>query len=147
MNTIEISYKNVPETDISEGINNFCLEVLNRLKIKNWEISIMLCDDSTIQDINLKYRSKNEPTDVLSFNQDLESVGDIIYAGDIIVSLERIKDHSEIFNVVIDEEFKRVLIHGILHLNGMDHQTNSMNEKMLQIQEEILISISGERII
>jgi probable rRNA maturation factor len=147
MNTIEISYKNVLETDISEGINSFCLEVLDKLKIKNWEISIMLCDDIIIQELNHKYRSKNEPTDVLSFNQDLESVGDIIYAGDIIVSLERIKHHSEIFNVVIDEELKRVLIHGILHLNGMDHQTNSMNEKMLQIQEEILISISGERII
>ena len=94
MNTIEICYKNVPETDISEGVNRFCLEVLDRLKIKNREISIMLCDDSTIQDINLKYRSKNEPTDVLSFNQDLESAGDIIYAGDIVISLERIKDHS-----------------------------------------------------
>ena len=147
MNTIDISYTDILETDSTEKIISFCLEVLDKLKISNWEISILLCNDLIIKDLNHKYRSKNEPTDVLSFTQDLEPVGDIIYAGDVIISLETIKHHSEIFGVNIDEEFKRVLIHGILHLNGMDHKTNSMNEQMLKVQEEILKSISGERII
>lgn len=147
MNTIDISYNDIPETDSKEKIVGFCLEVLNRLKIDNWEISIVLCNDVIIKDLNHQYRSKNKPTDVLSFTQDLEPVGDIIYAGDIIISLETIKYNSEIFGVNLDEEFKRVLIHGILHLNGMDHKTNSMNEEMLQVQEEILKSISGENII
>lgn len=147
MNNIDICYGNIAETSNKEGINNFCLKVLDRLKIKNWEISIVLCDDIVIKDLNLKYRSKNEPTDVLSFTQDLEPVGDIIYAGDIIVSLETIKHHSKRFDVDIDEELKRVLIHGILHLSGMDHKTNLRDEKMLRIQEDILSGISGERII
>ena len=147
MNTIDISYTNILETDSTEKIISFCLEVLGKLKIYNWEISILLCNDLSIKDLNYRYRSKNEPTDVLSFTQDLEPVGDIIYAGDIIISLETVKHHSEIFGVNIDEEFKRVLIHGILHLSGMEHKTNSTNEQMLKIQEEILKSISGERII
>ena len=147
MNTIDISYTNILETDSTEKIISFCLEVLGKLKIYNWEISILLCNDLSIKDLNYRYRSKNEPTDVLSFTQDLEPVGDIIYAGDIIISLETVKQHSEIFGVNIDEEFKRVLIHGILHLSGMEHKTNSTNEQMLKIQEEILKSISGERII
>ena len=147
MNTIDISYKDILEIDDEERIISFCLEVLDKLKITNWEISIMLCNDAVIKDLNNRYRSKNEPTDVLSFTQDLEPVGDIIYAGDIIISLETIKHHSEIFSVNIDEEFKRVLVHGILHLSGMDHETNSMNEEMLKFQEEILKSISGEKII
>lgn len=147
MNTIDISYKNIQETDSTEKIVRFCLEVLDKLKIYNWEISILLCNDLIIKNLNYKYRSKNEPTDVLSFTQDLEPVGDIIYAGDIIISLETIQHHSENFCVNIDEEFKRVLIHGILHLSGMDHETNSMNEQMLRFQEEILKSISGEKVI
>ena len=147
MSTIDISYTNILATDSTEKIISFCLEVLGKLKIYNWEISILLCNDLSIKDLNYRYRSKNEPTDVLSFTQDLEPVGDIIYAGDIIISLETVKHHSEIFGVNIDEEFKRVLIHGILHLSGMEHKTNSTNEQMLKIQEEILKSISGERII
>ena len=147
MNTIEISYRDIPATDGKEGIVGFCLKVLDKLKINNWEISVVLCNDMIIKELNRKYRSKDESTDVLSFTQDLEPVGEIIYAGDIIISLETIRQNSEIFNVDIDEEFKRVLIHGILHLNGMEHKSNSIGEKMLKFQEEILRSISGEKII
>ncbi len=147
MNTIEISYRDIPATDSKEGIVGFCLKVLDKLKINNWEISVVLCNDMIIKELNSKYRSKDESTDVLSFTQDLEPVGEIIYAGDIIISLETIRQHSEIFNVDIDEEFKRVLIHGILHLSGMEHKSNSIDEKMLKFQEEILESISGEKII
>ena len=121
MNTIDISYRTIVDKVDKNGIIKFCLRVLDKLEIKNWEISIMLCNDMIIKELNFKYRSRNEPTDVLSFTQDMEPVGDIIYAGDIIVSLETIKHNSKSFDVDIDEEFKRVLIHGILHLNGMNH--------------------------
>ena len=147
MSTIDISYRNIVEKVDKNGIVKFCLKVLDKLEIKNWEISIMLCNDLIIKELNFKYRSRNEPTDVLSFTQDLETVGDIIYAGDIIISLETIKHNSKRFDVDIDEEFKRVLIHGILHLNGMNHKTNSMDEEMLTIQEKILQSISGEKVV
>lgn len=146
MNTIDISCSHISEKVDKNGIIKFCLKVLDKLEIKNWEISIMLCNDLIIKELNLKYRSIDEPTDVLSFTQDLEPVGDIIYAGDIIISLETIQYHSECFNVDIDEEFKRVLIHGILHLNGMNHKTNTKGEEMLKIQEKILRSILGERV-
>ena len=148
MNTIDINYRDIVDKVDKNGIIKFCLKVLDKLGIKNWEISILLCNDIIIKELNYKYRSRNEPTDVLSFTQDLEPIDDIIYAGDIIISLETIKDHSVSFDVDIDEEFKRVLIHGILHLNGMNHKTNSMDdEEMLNLQEKILLSISGERII
>ncbi len=147
MNVIEISYQNISEPDINNKLKEFCNTILENLGIENWEISIMICDDTTIRELNYRYRGKNEPTDVLSFCQDLESVGHIIYAGDIIISLERVKYHSDIFNVDMDEEFKRVVIHGILHLNGMDHKTNSKDEQMLLLQEELLEDASGERIV
>jgi len=147
MNTIEVNYQNVINLDIDAAIIRFCNDVLKKIEIINWEISILICDNSIIQDLNNKYRSIDLPTDVLSFNQDLVPVDGIVYAGDIVISLERVKDHSKSFNVPLDEELKRVLIHGILHLNGMDHLTNSKEEKMLQFQESILEEVSGARIV
>ncbi|MCF6335512.1 MAG: rRNA maturation RNase YbeY [Spirochaetales bacterium] len=147
MNVIEISYTNLPELKLDIPLQKFCVSVLERLNINNWEISILFCDDVTIKDLNHRYRKKNEPTDILSFCQDLESVDNIIYAGDIIISWETIKYHADIFNVALDEELKRVVIHGILHLNAMDHQTNLKDEQMLLLQEELLKDVSGERIV
>ena len=146
MNIIEVNYKNIPDLEITDQIIIFCKDVLNKLNLSNWEISILICDDLTIKDLNNKFRSKNNATDVLSFNQDLVPVDDIIYAGDIVISIETVKLHSNIFSVPLNEELKRVVVHGILHLNGMDHASNSIEEKMLKLQESILEDISGELI-
>ncbi|MCK5673442.1 MAG: rRNA maturation RNase YbeY [Spirochaetales bacterium] len=146
MNIIEVNYKNIPDLEITDQIIIFCKDVLNKLNLSNWEISILICDDLTIKDLNNKFRSKNNATDVLSFNQDLVPVDDIIYAGDIVISIETVKLHSNIFSVPLNEELKRVMVHGILHLNGMDHASNSIEEKMLKLQESILEDISGELI-
>lgn len=147
MNNIDVNYRDITNLDISQKIISFCNSVLTKLDIFNWEISILICNDFTIKDLNNKYRSKNEPTDVLSFVQELIPVDDIIYAGDIVVSIETVKLHSNTFSVTFDEELKRVLVHGILHLKGLDHVTNSIDEKMLILQESILKDISGEKII
>ena len=144
MNTIEVNFENVIEIEIKDSINVFCKSVLKNLEITNWEISILICDNTYIKDLNNRYRYKNEPTDVLSFNQDLVPIDGTIYAGDIVISLETVKLHSKTFSVPLYEELKRVLVHGILHLKGMDHQTNSKEEKMLQIQEDILKTIPGD---
>ena len=146
MNTIEVNYQNISNLEITEQIITYCEDVLKKLEISNWEISILICDDLTIKDLNNKFRSKNIATDVLSFNQDLVPVDDIIYAGDIVISIETVKLHSNTFSVTLNEELKRVLVHGILHLNGMNHTSNSKEEKMLQLQESILEDISGELI-
>ena len=144
MNIIEVSYQNVSNLESTDKIINYCKGVLEKLQITNWEISILICDDHTIKDLNQKFRSKNIATDVLSFNQDLVPVDDIIYAGDIVISIETVKFHSNTYSVPFNEELKRVLVHGILHLNGMNHASNSKDEKMLQLQESILNDISGE---
>ncbi len=147
MNNIEVNYQNIKNLEISHEIIRFCTDVLEKLEIVNWEISILICDDPAIKDINYKFRSKNESTDVLSFVQELIPLEGVIYAGDIVISIETVKLHSNTFSVTPDEELKRVLIHGILHLKGMDHVTNSKDEKMLILQESILKDISGEKII
>jgi len=147
MNTIAVNYENVEIPLADEKISKFCLNILDFLEISNWEISVLICDNTLIKELNNKFRNIDESTDVLSFNQELILLDNIIYAGDIVISLETVKQHADTFNVSIDEELKRVLIHGILHLKGMDHETNSGDEEMLIFQEKILSDLSGDIII
>jgi probable rRNA maturation factor len=147
MNRVEVNYINITGVQITNNTVNFCEMVLSELNISNWEISILFCDNLYIKNLNKNYRSKDEATDVLSFNQDLIPVDNVIYAGDIVISLETVKLHSLSFSVSMDEELKRVIIHGTLHLYGLDHLTNEKNESMLELQERILRNVSGDKII
>jgi len=147
MNTIDVNYENCETNLFDDKLSKFCLNVLGFLEISNWEISVLICDNILIKELNNKFRNINESTDVLSFNQELIPLDNVIYAGDIVISLETVKQHANSFNVSIDEELKRVLIHGILHLKGMNHETNSVNEAMLVLQEQILSIISGDTLV
>lgn len=104
------------------------------------EVSISFVSDGTIRALNKQYRDLDEPTDVLSFAQEEE--GFIFHPtrvlGDIVISLETMQRNALLFDVEPDVELKRLLIHGVLHLLGHDHQTNGEDEEMLLLQEEIL---------
>jgi probable rRNA maturation factor len=128
---------------------SFVAEVLDYLEIRDKEISILFTDDAYMQNLNFEYRGIDSPTDVLSFSQVQESIPfdtpdtavSSILLGDIIISIETLNSNADSFKVDYDEELKRLLIHGILHLTGMDHDTNDGSEKMLQLQERILHEI------
>jgi probable rRNA maturation factor len=69
------------------------------------------------------------------------------FPGDIVISLETLEENAAYFKVEPDEELRRLLVHGILHLDGMDHETNEKGESMLQLQEKVLAELAGERIL
>ena len=146
MNIIEISFIGLPEESWRDNVALFSEKVLQYLSINNWEISIVFCTDDFIKDLNYKYRGKNEPTDVLSFDQNLENITETIYAGDIIISGDSVRENALHFGVLEEDEYKRVIVHGILHLTGLDHLTNNQDEIMLLKQEKILEMFKGERI-
>ncbi|HNY15880.1 MAG TPA: rRNA maturation RNase YbeY [Treponemataceae bacterium] len=136
--------------DWLEKVSPFVTKVLERLDIDNWELSILFCRDPFIQTLNKQYRDIDSPTDVLSFEQGDEYIDDEdvtwFNAGDIVVSLDTLKKNAEQFGVTEDDELKRLLVHGVLHLDGMDHEDNSPEQEMLQFQEHLLAGFSGERI-
>ncbi|MDC7227170.1 MAG: rRNA maturation RNase YbeY [Spirochaetales bacterium] len=128
-----------------DSIEVFCSNVLDELNIEGWELSLMFSDDKYIAELNRIYREKEGPTDVLSFcefdaAQDWvgKHEGESVYAGDLIISVETLIKNSEYFGVSKEQELKRLIIHGILHLKGMDHVTNNPDEEMLVLQEKIL---------
>ena len=129
-------------------IKEFVLNVLDYIGKDKWELSILFCNDSFMQELNKAYRDKDEPTDVLTFAQVDSDVpfpakNGRYYAGDIAVSLETLSKNSKEFNVSPNEELKRLLIHGLLHLDGMDHENNEPDQEMLVYQEKILDNFKG----
>lgn len=147
MNDIEIILKSeVPESkNISqELLHEFIESVLRRMGIDNWCMSLVLSDNNEIQDYNRRWRNLDMPTDVLTFAQcDGEQIpspiDEQVEKGDIIVSLEQVLQQADMLKRPLREELGRVIIHGILHLNGMDHPGDDYDGEMLSLQEQLVI--------
>lgn len=153
MNDISVLTENIVKEPWMERVEPFIQEVLKLLERDEWEFSVTLCDNEYIHILNRDYRQKDCPTDVITFAMCDEPFpvvleeGEKYNAGDIIISLDTIKENSVYFKVSEDEELKRVIIHGVLHLDGMDHETNDPGEQMLIKQEEILKKLEGRIIL
>ena len=129
-------------------IEGFLEAVLNKLQLSGWELSVLFCKDDFIQELNKNYRQLDMPTDVLSFNsgsiyQDEDEL-EWFSAGDIVISVDTLVKNAVEFDVSQDQELKRLLIHGVLHLSGMDHSDNSPEQPMLQLQEILLQDFMAE---
>lgn len=142
----------VPEWFSEEKIRNYVEKVLEELKFDGEEISILFCDDAEIQNLNKSYRNIDSPTDILSFENGAEyedEEGKWLEAGDIAISFETLPKNAEYFKVSENEELKRLLIHGCLHLNGYDHGEEHIEsgvepkDEMLCIQENALKKFSS----
>lgn len=108
------------------------------------EVSILLSDDDTLRNLNLKYRKLDRPTNVLSFANysDLSSLlmdtNKILLLGDIVISYETIIKESEEFGRLAELHFAHMLVHGMLHLLGFNHEKNSEAIKMESLELKIL---------
>ena len=100
-------------------------------KRKKQEFSILLTNNKKMKNLNLKFRKKNKPTDVLSFQSN-----DKIYIGDIAISYEIVNKRSKLSNFFM--EFDRMWIHGYFHLNGYDHKKLKDYKKMTKKENLVL---------
>ena len=94
------------------------------------EINYIFCDDEYLHKINVEYLDHDTLTDIISFDY---TVGNLIQ-GDIFVSVERVKDNANDFNVSFEEELKRVLSHGVLHYCG--YKDKSPEDEVLMRSKE-----------
>ena len=121
---------------------SFILSILRERGHCNWDVSLFFASDERMQELNMQYRKIPSSTDVLSFimgDAYTNTDGRKRYsAGDIVINLRRVCENALAFGVGENEELKRVIIHSLLHLEGMDHATNESEEPMLLLQEEIL---------
>ncbi|MDR2375037.1 MAG: rRNA maturation RNase YbeY [Treponema sp.] len=159
MNRVEVNAEEVPLPRWSGASIRFARRVLETLDRDDWELSVLYCGDRFIRDLNARYRDLDEATDILSFPQGDYCPQDYcpqedcgphrkrFFAGDIVISLDTLTKNAAYFGITVDEELRRLLVHGILHLTGMDHASNEESEPMLQLQEKILEKLGEERII
>ena len=146
MNRVYFNVEEVPPPKWEKKAKAYIMKVLKILKKDSWDLSVLFCGNNRIKSLNILYRNKDEATDVLSFFLG-ETINGRYLCGDIAISLETMEENAQYFGINLDEELRRLLVHGILHLDGMDHESNEEGEPMLKLQEKILANLAGERII
>jgi probable rRNA maturation factor len=104
------------------------LELLGRDKI---ELSLALVGDAEMQRLNAKYRQRNYPTDVLSFAADKNLPIETRLLGDVIISVEKAAQQAKERRRTLDEEMITLLIHGIVHLLGYDHERSAKDARVM----------------
>ena len=121
----------------TEGVVEYAQAVLLYLKLEGVELSIVLCDNDFIRPLNRDYRGKDYATDVLSFSQQEGEGFESPMLGDVIISLEKTQEQSQEHGKTFSEEFSLLLVHGILHLLGYDHEEDEEAEEMEAKEKEI----------
>ncbi len=158
MNRVFVSMQDgLSEPEWFNRIEEYELTVLEKLGFDGQEVSILFCNDEFIRELNKNYRDIDSPTDILSFENGEEYTDENnvkwLSIGDIIISLDTLPKNAEYFGVSQNEELKRLLIHGTLHLNGMDHGEEHVetgvepSDPMLKKQEELLKTLNGINLI
>ncbi len=99
-------------------------------------IDVILVDDVFIRDLNKRFFEKDSATDVIAFPYSEEN--EEIFEGEIYVSVERVMDNARHYNVELDEELKRVVVHGILHFLGYCDRTKSHKQCMTKRENHYL---------
>ena len=120
---------------------------------ENRDFSLSFIDDVEMRDLNFEYRGIDSPTDILTFAINDGEEFPIVFEedgfedleeemGDVFISLESMHRNAVEFGVSDEEELKRLLVHGVLHLRGLDHATNDFaSEPMLIEQERIMAEL------
>ena len=98
------------------------------------EVGYMFVDDEKILEVNREYLGHDYYTDVITFDYDEDNV----VSGDIVISLDTVRSSAELFGKSYDEEFYRVLIHGILHLGGINDKGPGEREVMEAAENKAL---------
>jgi len=101
----------------------FALDVLGRLDLTG-EVGIRICGDRTMAEFNRRFRGKSGPTDVLSFPDGTRAPDGTVYIGDILIAGPFADNAARSAGLPFEQELKRLLLHGILHLMGYDHETD-----------------------
>ncbi len=129
----------------TKNLKSYLRRICNHLKLKNVVITIIICDNKFIHKINKEFRKKNRPTDVIAFSYRENPFPDTgqktELLGEIYISLEKASENSCIYGVSLMDEIKRLLVHGVLHLIGYDHERSGRDAKIMAVKETEILNI------
>jgi probable rRNA maturation factor len=110
------------------------------------DITVVLTDDASLQELNREYLGIDAPTDVLSFPaSETDPETGARYLGDILISIPQADAQAKLANHPLESEVQLLVVHGVLHLLGYDHAEATEKSKMWKAQAEILdrLGLSG----
>ena len=132
---------------LTKSIKKILLSIFSSYKT-NFEISILLTGSKNMKKLNKKFRKINKDTDVLSFpaeekdffDKDLKSKKKV-YLGDVALSYQYIEAITKKQKTSFDYYFKKMLVHGVLHLIGYEHNSFKNYKKMSLLEKKIIRNI------
>ena len=143
----EVSLEGGPPVD-PDAIEAAADQLLDALGLGTSELSIVLADDAFVEALNAEWRGVHAATDVLSFPQD-EPVEPGRFAspppvlGDVVISTETAARQASELGHPLDTELRVLLVHGVLHLVGYDHETSDDGARRMQREEARLAAVVG----
>jgi probable rRNA maturation factor len=121
--------------------------------VGNVEAGVVLADTATVRDLNRLYRGKDEETDVLSFAAHegeafMEAPGEAPSLGEVVVSVPFVERQAtgvsaHIAAITVQGQIAHLLVHGLLHLIGLDHERGEDDERVMREKEEALLQSLG----
>jgi probable rRNA maturation factor len=133
---IEIFYEDIQPLKLQKShiIKNIKALISSEIKTVG-EISIILCSDNYLLDINIEYLKHNYYTDIITFNY----VEGRTISGDLFISVERVSENSKEYSTSLIIELYRVIFHGLLHLAGYNDKTDE-EKKLMREKEDLYLS-------
>ena len=137
------------------GEENICdlkkestLQIVERIVkcagVENYIICVSFLLDAEIAKINKKWRGVDKATDVLSFTNNFDNtIPKDNVLGDILISVDRAKEQADLFKHSFEEEIAALLAHGVLHLQGYDHEKNKTEETRQKNEEMKILSLAA----
>lgn len=127
---IEFNYETEFKLENEKSLANWIENIISEKGFEVGEINYIFCDDAYLLKLNVEFLQHDTLTDIISFDNTL---GKLI-SGDIFISIERVSENATEYNVTVEEELHRVMIHGVLHYLGFKDKSD--NEKMIMRKQE-----------
>jgi len=141
----------VPNVAYEEIIRRCCDEIARVYGLtEKEELSILLCNNKKIHELNKAYRDIDRPTDVLSFalnegNEDFNNEEEMHLIGDMVMSLERMEEQAKEYGHGTERELAYLTVHSCLHILGYDHMTDEDKAEMRKEEEFVLGNLNYVR--
>lgn len=138
MSSIQFFFEDIHPLKIKKNhiINHIKSLILNEL-YEPGDISVILCTDEYLLEINRQYLNHDYYTDIVTFNY----VEDSVISGDLFISIDRVKENAETFQSKFVVELYRVVFHGILHLAGYNDKTEAERKQMREKENYYLSEV------
>jgi len=136
--TVEIVRRGAGKKYPAGELKTIAAELLAALKQNKSVLSIALVGNKEMRPLNAKYRRNNKTTDVLSFPSDEKLPSGSVLLGDVVISVEQARRQAKERKKTLKSEMATLLIHGILHLLGYDHERSQRQAKIMGRMERKL---------